>query len=56
MLLSAVGIDLGPTTVAVSGENIASIDKLASKCDNIQEKTTFAIDIDIFFITFAHKF
>lgn len=33
-----VGIDLGPTTVAVSGENIASIDKLASKCDNIQEE------------------
>ena len=32
-----VGIDLGPTTVAVSGENIVSIDKLASKCDNIQE-------------------
>lgn len=31
-----VGIDLGPTTVAVSGENIASIDKLASKCDNIE--------------------
>lgn len=35
-----VGIDLGPTTVAVSGENIASIDKLASKCDNIQEEIT----------------
>ena len=35
-----VGIDLGPTTVAVSGENIVSIDKLASKCDNIQEKIT----------------
>ena len=35
-----MGIDLGPTTVAVSGENIASIDKLASKCDNIQPKIT----------------
>ena len=35
-----VGIDLGPTTVAVSGENIASIDKLASKCDNIQKEIT----------------
>ena len=35
-----VGIDIGPTTVAVSGDNIASIDKLASKCDNIQEKIT----------------
>ena len=35
-----VGIDLGPTTVAVSGENIVSIDKLASKCDNIQPKVT----------------
>lgn len=35
-----VGIDIGPTTVAVSGENIASIDKLASKCDNIQEEIT----------------
>ena len=35
-----VGIDLGPTTVAVSGENIVSIDKLASKCDNIQEEIT----------------
>ena len=35
-----VGIDLGPTTVAVSGDNIASIDKLASKCDNIQEEIT----------------
>lgn len=35
-----VGIDLGPTTVAVSGENIACIDKLASKCDNIQEEIT----------------
>ena len=33
-----VGIDLGPTTIAVSGENIASIDKLASKCDNIEVK------------------
>ena len=35
-----VGIDIGPTTVAVSGENIASIDKLAPKCDNIQEEIT----------------
>ena len=35
-----VGIDLGPTTVAVSGENIVSIDKLAAKCDNIQEEIT----------------
>ena len=35
-----VGIDLGPTTVAISGENIASIDKLAPKCDNIQEEIT----------------
>ena len=35
-----VGIDLGPTTVAVSGENIVSIDKLATKCDNIQEEIT----------------
>ena len=33
-----VGIDLGPTTIAVSGENIASIDKLASKCDNIEKE------------------
>jgi len=31
-----VGIDLGPTTVAVSGKNVVSIDKLAAKCDNIQ--------------------
>jgi len=35
-----VGIDLGPTTVAVCGMNIVSIDKLASKCDNIQPKIT----------------
>lgn len=35
-----VGIDIGPTTVAVSGENVVSIDKLASKCDNIQEEIT----------------
>ena len=35
-----VGIDLGPTTVAVSGDNIVSIDKLASKCDNIQKEIT----------------
>ena len=35
-----VGIDLGPTTVAVSGKNIVSIDKLASKCDNIQAEIT----------------
>lgn len=33
-----VGIDLGPTTVAVSGENVVSIDKLASKCDNIKSE------------------
>ena len=31
-----VGIDIGPTTIAVSGENIVSIDKLAAKCDNIE--------------------
>ena len=35
-----VGIDLGPTTVAVSGEKIVSIDKLAAKCDNIQDEIT----------------
>ena len=35
-----VGIDLGPTTVAVSGDNIVGIDKLASKCDNIQKEIT----------------
>jgi hypothetical protein len=35
-----VGIDLGPTTVAVSGENVVSIDKLASRCDNIQAEIT----------------
>jgi len=35
-----VGIDLGPTTVAVCGENVVSIDKLASRCDNIQEEIT----------------
>ena len=35
-----VGIDLGPTTVAVSGENIVSIDKLAANCDNIQDEIT----------------
>ena len=35
-----IGIDLGPTTVAVCGENVVSIDKLASKCDNIQEEIT----------------
>ena len=35
-----LGIDLGPTTVAVSGENVVSIDKLASKCDNIQKEIT----------------
>ena len=35
-----VGIDIGPTTIAVSGENIVSIDKLASKCDNIQAEIT----------------
>ena len=35
-----VGIDLGPTTVAVSGVNVVSIDKLASKCDNIQKEIT----------------
>lgn len=42
-----VGIDLGPTTVAVSGENIASIDKLAPKCDNIEtEKVRLGRKID----------
>ncbi|MBR4237917.1 MAG: hypothetical protein IKQ03_00600 [Prevotella sp.] len=42
-----VGIDLGPTTVAVSGENIASIDKLVSKCDNIEaEKAKLGRKID----------
>lgn len=42
-----VGIDLGPTTVAVSGENIASIDKLASKCDSIEtEKAKLGRKID----------
>lgn len=35
-----VGVDLGPTTVAISGDNIASIDKLAPKCDNIQKEIT----------------
>ena len=35
-----VGIDLGPTTVAISGKNVVSIDKLVSKCDNIQEEIT----------------
>lgn len=35
-----VGIDIGPSTVAVSGKNIVCIDKLASKCDNIQEEIT----------------
>ena len=35
-----VGIDLGPTTVAVSGVNVVSIDKLGSKCDNIQKEIT----------------
>ncbi len=35
-----VGIDLGPTTVAISSENVVSIDKLASKCDNIQDEIT----------------
>ncbi len=33
-----VGIDLGPTTIAISGDNIVSIDKLASKCDNIEKE------------------
>lgn len=33
-----VGIDLGPTTIAVSGHNIASVDKLASKSENIEKK------------------
>ena len=42
-----VGIDLGPTTVAVSGANIVSIDKLASKCDNIEaEKLRLGRKID----------
>ena len=42
-----VGIDLGPTTIAVSSENIASIDKLVSKCDNIEvEKKRLGRKID----------
>ena len=32
-----VGIDLGPTTIAVSSNNTVSIDKLAAKCDNIEK-------------------
>lgn len=35
-----VGIDLGPTTVAISSEHVVSIDKLAAKCDNIQTEIT----------------
>lgn len=32
-----VGIDIGPTTIAISGNNTVSIDKLAAKCDNIEK-------------------
>ena len=32
-----VGIDLGASTIAVCGDNIVSIDKLAAKCDYIQK-------------------
>ena len=32
-----VGIDLGPTTIAVSSNSNVSIDKLAAKCDNIEK-------------------
>lgn len=35
-----VGIDLGPTTIAISGQDIVCIDKLAPKCDNIQKEIT----------------
>ena len=35
-----VGIDLGPTTVAISGNNNVSIDKLAPKCEDIQKEIT----------------
>ena len=33
-----VGIDIGPTTIAVAGENIVSIDKLAAECDSYQKE------------------
>lgn len=33
-----VGIDIGPTTIAVAGENIVSIDKLAAECDSYQNE------------------
>lgn len=32
-----VGIDIGPTTIAVSSNSTVSIDKLAAKCDNIEK-------------------
>lgn len=32
-----VGIDIGPTTIAVSSNSTVSIDKLAAKCDNIEQ-------------------
>ena len=35
-----VGIDLGPSTVAISGDNMVSIDKLAPKCEDIQREVT----------------
>ena len=42
-----VGIDLGPTTVAISSESIVTIDKLAPKCDNIDaEKAKLGRKID----------
>lgn len=33
-----VGIDLGPSTIAVAAESTVYIDKLAAKCDRIEEK------------------
>lgn len=33
-----VGIDIGPTTIAVAGENIVSLDKLAAECDSYQNE------------------
>ena len=33
-----VGVDLGPSTIAVSSKGKVFIDKLADKCDNIQKK------------------
>ena len=34
--IGRVGIDVGPSTVAISSSSKVSIDKLADKCDNIQ--------------------